>query len=123
MSGMGELIAFVGLCLDEEEDLARVAAALTRSPWTSEGSTVMCSDGMVVARVQDGERATAEHIALNDPARVLAEVEAKRQIIEECDSGITGWTDPGEKDRCRDILRLLAQPFAGHPGWREEWRT
>lgn len=53
----------------------------------------------------------------------LADIAAKRLILDECDSGIEGWTHPGEKERCRDIVRLLAQPYADRPGYREEWRV
>jgi hypothetical protein len=30
---------------------------------------------------------------------------------------------PIARRRLRDVLRLLAQPYAGRDGWREEWRT
>ena len=83
-----------------------------------------------------------EHIARHDPARVLAECEAKRRIVE-------GHRDGGESqgylpDRYGDMdhacttcgtfgeygepwpcstLRALALPYADHPDWREEWRA
>jgi hypothetical protein len=58
------------------------------------------------------------------PTRLLAEVDAKRRIIDLIvlnadsqplyrDSGAEVW---------EDALRLLALPFAGHPHFREEWR-
>jgi hypothetical protein len=70
------------------------------------------------------------HIARHDPARVLAEVDAKRRIIEQhhC-SGVTCprcslGTEDGEvvfeRDPC-GTLRLLALPYAGHPDYRGEW--
>jgi hypothetical protein len=74
-----------------------------------------------------------------DPNRVLAEVEqgraeveAKRRILDEHDS----YGGYGERcQTCRDpnddlaagaplpcpTVRLLALPYAGRPGWREEW--
>lgn len=70
------------------------------------------------------------HIAQWSPARVLAECAAKRQIIETCQHGhelleqdpndpeIVGWSDG-----LSDAVRALAQPYAGRPGWRDEWRT
>jgi hypothetical protein len=49
---------------------------------------------------------------LVEPARVLAECDAKRRIIA-----------LGEKDSdWSDVLALLALPYADAPGWREEWR-
>lgn len=49
----------------------------------------------------------AEHIVRHDPARVLAEVEAKRRIVFEV---------------AMPVLALLALPYADHPDYREEWR-
>ncbi len=60
-----------------------------------------------------------------NPARVLAECEAKRRIV-------NGWIDPfGEwtatqaaaaaQQKAR-TLRLLALPYADHPAFQEEWR-
>jgi hypothetical protein len=79
----------------------------------------------------------AEHIARWDPARVLAEVEAKRRILDvilayeakiDGEWGCCHSADAIGAGRCPEIdpneihaLRLLAQPYAGWPGWREEW--
>lgn len=68
----------------------------------------------------DHERlANAEHIARHDPARVLAEVDAKRRIIEvaigEMDHGDFGWA-------WSQVLALLALPYADRPGYQDEWR-
>ena len=57
-------------------------------------------------------RGARDHIARWDPARVLAECEAKRRLIA-----------LGEKDSYwDDVLRILALPYADHPDYREEWR-
>jgi hypothetical protein len=80
----------------------------------------------------------AAHIARHDPARVLAEVEAKRAILElhkevphkydthpasycaSCgDQGCCGH----DVDYPCETIKALAQPYAGRPGWREEWAT
>jgi hypothetical protein len=50
----------------------------------------------------------ANHIARWDPARVLAECEARRRIVTEC-----GW---------ETVMRHLALPYADHPDYRDEWR-
>lgn len=66
------------------------------------------------------------------PARVLAECEAKRGIVANHASTVTGWhEDDGESVLyctwchrqwpCAD-LRLLALPYADHEAYREEWR-
>jgi hypothetical protein len=70
-----------------------------------------------------------------DPARVLAECEAKRRIVEPWRAGLTE-PDPfsvslgseenwryGIHSQAREaILRLLALPYANHPDYRQEWR-
>lgn len=69
---------------------------------------------------------TAEHIARQDPARVLAECDAKRRIL----SVLTAWEpDPAcqeeaetpEHDAWR-MLTYLALPYSEHPDYRDEWR-
>ena len=69
----------------------------------------------------------AWHIARWDPARVLAECEAKRRIVEVHLSG-EAWCDHcsggehrGNPDAC-PTLRLLALPYADHPDYDETWR-
>jgi hypothetical protein len=64
------------------------------------------------------------------PARVLAEVEAKRRIVAEyaneqwvMEQGHrTEWTEGGQAAR-ETVLRLLAQPYADHPDYDEAWRV
>lgn len=76
--------------------------------------------------------ADAAHIARWDPARVLAECQAKARIVSNHASTTTGWhDDEGEhvlycrwchrQWPCAD-LRALALPYADHPNYREEWR-
>lgn len=89
--------------------------------------------------------ADAEHIARHDPARVLAECEAKRRIVGHHQYGMGSrivW--PGVTEEAYEVcsacyersddgyasnakapcmtLRLLALPFADHPDYDEAWR-
>jgi hypothetical protein len=72
---------------------------------------------------------TAAHIARWDPARVLAEVKAKRFVIEtlrsyEPDDEWDTEPDMGKRsNNAAGAVRRLAQQFAGRPGWDEAWRT
>jgi hypothetical protein len=74
----------------------------------------------------------AAHIALNDPAYVLADIAAKRRILAEVveliDSldariesewGSGAYRPTGESDL---LLQLLALPFADHPDYDPAWR-
>jgi hypothetical protein len=67
----------------------------------------------------------AEHMALHDPLRVLAECEAKRQIIvwhqQYNPTGCGGEENHGREDQC-PTLQALALPYASHPDYREEWQ-
>jgi len=62
----------------------------------------------------------ADHIATHDPARVLAECDAKRRIVEQWDDH--GWTGPGWDYMKERMLSLLAIPYADHPDYDESWR-
>lgn len=109
------LTEFITARLDEDEAVARGAAR--------------DGEGAIDWAGESGP--TDVHIARHDPARVLAEVEAKRRIVEH-------WTLLAEQaaeapDHLRRMLssqvtglgvavRLLALPYADHPDYDERWR-
>lgn len=125
------LVEFLRARHDEDEQVARDASP---GPWrpNAERDQVLACDDIEVA---DGFalsghqlRATVEHIARHDPARVLAEVEAKRRVIEiharehECvGSGGERTANDGSEWPCL-TLRLHGLPHDQHPDYREEWR-
>lgn len=150
---MDELIAFVRAALDEDERVAREApgpawcraierdgepgrwrgikAELVTLPDPHPGDSLSVGAvGATVARC-DGRR-EAEHIARWDPARVLAEVEAKRRVLDRYEDARARQQDPDYSQLAADeqvseyedwIIPALAQPYAGRPGWQEEWRA
>ena len=72
-------------------------------------------------RHPDWCRAVADDQACDcdGPARVLAECEAKRRIVEREPL----WNDPPEvRELYDDTLRDLAAIYADHPDYDEEWR-
>jgi len=83
-------------------------------------------DYVVPCGKEDGYGAGTDlaiHIARHDPARVLADVEAKRRIVESITTyalvptaPLTPWHHHGS-----EVLRLLALPHVGHPDYRAEW--
>jgi hypothetical protein len=148
---MTDLVAFVRACLDDDE---RVARAATPGPWRLDAGLrlpeqidVVSVDYFTVC--EDLEDTDAVHIARHDPVRVLADIKAKRAILElhdgehycpELKTGVyphdwpsaAPWGSAGEAWRHASsehfegpcpTLRLLAQPFAGKEGFREEWRA
>lgn len=131
----------------DEDDAA--AAKATQGRWKLWGMTVLAdpvgrsnhADGIDVAHTvttdSQGHPRTwdADHIARWDPTRVHDECEAKRRLINDVHhSRGDAYTQPGECAGCGtgggygvDIddcptLRVLAQPYAGHDDYRQEWR-
>lgn len=123
---MSDLVAFLRARYDED---AEKALAASPGPWSpnAEADEVVACDGITVA---DGFalsgrqlRATVEHIAEWDPARVLADVDAKRRILERAVAEIESQDPPrASAIFASGVLLLLALPYADHPDYRQEWR-
>ncbi|WP_314411377.1 DUF6221 family protein [Streptomyces kroppenstedtii] len=128
-SVMDDLVRWLGKQLDEDERIAR----RVESSWRQIGET-----GVIVA--SDGERAEecangnwtgiAEHIVQHDPARVLREVEADRQLLAtytDAQATIDALTHPdmydvGRAQGLEEAVRHRALRLDGRAGYREEWR-
>ena len=116
-----DLAGFLLARIEEDEAVAR-AASFQVHEWLPGDDAVReaISFGFhPVADVYDC-REVADHIARFDPARVLAECEAKRRII-----AAAGPTDTWESDYAQGIdhaIRCLASVYSSHPDYREEWR-
>ncbi|MGY1843008.1 DUF6221 family protein [Modestobacter sp. SYSU DS0875] len=77
---------------------------------------------------------SAHHIVRWDPERVVAECDAKRRVVEGCAAALVVPPlhrkllassvnyDRGRRELADQALRLLALPYADHPGYRQEWR-
>jgi hypothetical protein len=70
----------------------------------------------------------AKHVRTHDPARVLAECEAKRRIVGIHSGPEFGverrhlcWDSLIRDDKC-ETLHALALPYADHLDYREEWK-
>lgn len=133
------LVEFLRARLAEDQQWARAAAEGDGYAGWDVPSTGVVQvaggdlDGLVVAPCE-----AAHHIARHDPARVLAEVEAKRRIVHAHDrphhcsgeqSVVDGqpwelWEDEHTENTegvCY-TLRLLALPDADHPDYDPTWR-
>ncbi|MGW2550720.1 DUF6221 family protein [Streptomyces sp. NPDC001635] len=145
-SGAIVLVEFLRARLGEDAEAARDATA---GPWAAEHPEGSWGDDPEARLVGGGKiigslsndyngHLNADHIARHDPARVLADVEAKRQIMAEHemvptstradgDSGceicapVYSWGKEIEAGPCRTLL-LLALPYSGHPDYREGWK-
>lgn len=140
-----ELVIWLRAALDEDERMAR---AVTQGAWKLWGMDVMAdpngtsnyNTAVFVARTHHHAGLlthNAQHIATWDPARALAEVDAKRRILDYCETMFRNDRIANSHsnllfDSMRDklklltiqaakTLRLLALPYADRPGYREEW--
>lgn len=110
-----ELVTWLRAQLEDDERVARTGQADGISQWIAlEDGVVINADSWRIANAtaEDDKREVAEHIARWDPARVLAEVDAKRRILDDF-----SW----EAGQVRAIM-FLALPYADRPGYREEWK-
>lgn len=142
MSG-NDLADFLLARLDEDEVIARAA---NPGPWTWVGSLRprVASElkygapgpngwGTVLATSpHDVDATDADHIARWDPAAVLADCAAKRAVVEVLAKQAAAcppddWPEDGEimkaplADNARHLLRLLVQPYSGHPHFHPSW--
>lgn len=137
------LVEFLRARLDEREQAAQAA---TRGPWWAVGTLFPEEgshaeemlrgyvDGLDAGEVtkEDIKGADAWHIALNDPSAVLADVEAKRRIVDDLyapklpydheDSALSYVHARGWNAAVAATLRLLALPYADHPDYDPSWR-
>jgi hypothetical protein len=122
---MDELVRWLGEQLDEDE---RIARAATLGPWVQSGIgdygwTVDFGRPGAGVETADTEQgfADADFIAAHNPARVLHEINAKRRVISSLQHLLRG-EDPFVSSIADDSLRLLAEPYADRPGYRDQWR-
>lgn len=132
---MDELVRWLGEQLDEDERTAR----RVESSWRQIGETgvIVASDGDRAEECANGNwSGIAEHIVEHDPAQVLREIDAKRQILALHTSfqvegdpwagcNTCSWRDEMEDLRVQwpcPTLRLLVLPYANRPGYQEKWR-
>lgn len=141
---MGDLIDFLLARLDEDEQRAREAASANpgsaATQWSAEKVDYQDWRGwrkvwaVRPARVEGIDLAicksdilpkVATHIARHDPARVLRDVEANRQIVDECAKYLGGEDNElmwHAARLARRTLLYLAQRHADHDCYQEEWR-
>jgi hypothetical protein len=150
-----DLVAFLRARLDDDEQTAH-AATLGPWEWTPEEDVWgHCGPALIRAGFDgEGDRELVEvlsgwghdawgmhvsdndaaHIARHDPARVLADVEAKRQLLDDYEQVMdTRRAHPNDPASAGALLALhkaikrLALPYADHPDYKEsgaheEWK-
>ncbi|MBH5334630.1 hypothetical protein IHE55_07365 [Streptomyces pactum] len=146
-----DLLTFLHARYDEDEAAARSAGGIVE--WHVPARRAVMAEGFGEAEPYDASLRTllerddslmpfgcvavtdhdadARFIARFDPARVVAEVEAKRALLrmyeqpERSDAlpeSVNRFTASTQRQVLDAVFRRLALPYAGHPDYREEWR-
>lgn len=121
-----DLIEFLRARIAEDEAVARGAFGDDLGGgWRARDDSGYLDD-LDGAQITDGlQPDEAQHIAHWDPARVLAECEAKKRLLEQFrlrGDSVRATVRPTTGGVWDDLLRLLALPYAEHEDYREEWR-
>lgn len=115
--------------IEEDEELARAAVQDGGGErWqisVVHGAMVQLDDGtewggetVIYDEGRPGEEQAA-HIARHDPARVLAECEAKREIVR-LHATDADCREARNRHGCETLIALVAV-FSDHPDFRSEW--
>jgi len=121
-----DIAQWLGARLDEDERIARAAHVPN---WSTDGRRGVYY-GVEDSWMTDAlTTADADHIAAHDPARVLREIDAKRQLVERHERAMENrrahpedLASAGALLALHGAVKLLALPYADRPGYREEWR-
>lgn len=128
---MVDLVQWLTACLDADAVKAQAAIDaefITCGQWLARGPY---GDGDRYGNIQselneqiiehDLLWPQAVHIVAWDPARVLREIDAKRKllahVVEQIENAEVWWLE----DVLTPVLKHLAAPYSGRPGFREEW--
>lgn len=125
-----DLVAFLRARLDEDEQAAQ-EAHYEGQRWLSEEEDVCRWPDDELVHIAD-RKCDARHIARWDPVRVLAEVQAKRRIIEMYENADAAQRagSISERNRTQDeaavdvlgeAVHALAAVYASHPDYRGAW--
>lgn len=139
---MSGIVEFLTARLDEDEQDAKDAASRRGPHWLAEeyrddgwgvsrDRAVIASGKPIVTEDNDYSSAmTIDHIARHDPARVLADVAAKRAIVDEYMAAVRSVAEyPDDRSAImaewsfKRAVRRLAQPHADHPDFDPAWKT
>jgi hypothetical protein len=128
-----DLVQFLRDRLDEDEALAVSGETWSAFEESSQGTRRVDVDYSIERVVACTRAWRGLHIARHHPARVLAEVEAKRDVVARYEFACKEAAQPGISEEEREtrlqvagalqsVVLCLAAPYADHPDYREEWR-
>ncbi len=124
------IIDFINARLDEDEKAAKAA---TPSPWNlrlhEADDKIMTESGDALIDAKSYEEVVIEvsdedlsHISRHDPARVLREVAAKREVLDVC-KHVHGHVSGNETadNLAESVLMSLANAWSTHADFKPEW--
>jgi hypothetical protein len=129
---VNELVKFLQARLDEDEEAAREAMRYVEGSWSAHRGAVLAplhglpaGDGQAF-KVAPG---TQPHIVRHDPERVLADVAAKRRVVERYLVLIEDFapvfetaTEYARRLALEEVLEDLASAYDAHGDHPEVWR-
>lgn len=125
---MDDLVAFLRARLDEDEAAAAAAQQETTGCWTARetywgGGAVVEDCGGALILPTAANDVHYPHVARHGPARVLAEVEAKRELLRvaEAAADFAPTFTTGVAAKLEDVLRRFAWAYREHPDYRPKW--
>ena len=134
-----EIAEFLLARIAEDEAVAKTAYGSDPSPWVGDGwlrnnrgdHLFFTGDG----DTPEADEETTRHIARWDPARVLAECEARRQVVQgyrEAWEMAKQLARAGQEEEAQAVrygrvglesaLVALALPYADHPDYDPKWK-
>ncbi|MEV8639454.1 DUF6221 family protein [Streptosporangium sp. NPDC051023] len=123
-----DLISFLRARFDEDEQVVRVDPGFSQEwhteraradPHDESRACVRSSQGDVITGDVDVER--ARHIAHYDPARMLRDVQARQHTLVRCQEEMLSGI-PRLVHFAKRTLWEMAQPYADHDDYQEEWK-
>lgn len=118
-----DLVTFLRARFDEDEGQARRASEDAGLNWDEPASGLVQTANDLYPL---SDSRVSRHIVRHDPTRVLAEVVAKRAMIDAYESRSEVSSDPCESCWAQGLgegLRLLAGAYDVHPDYRPEWAS
>ncbi len=117
-------VLWLGAQLDEDERIARRAGDSFRQ--IGETGVIVATEGDRAEECASANWAgIAEHIVRHDPARVLREIDSKRQLLAEyrlanAEGKYPDWAG-GYASGLEYAVQLAAADYADRPGYDPEW--
>lgn len=116
---MNELVEWLRGQLADDEKTARAA---TPGPWSArfQDTGAVVDPGVAFDREEGGVGwEDAVHIARHDPAAVLADIDAKRAVLDLLNL-TAGPHDPAT-GVLNEVVHALARAYRHKPGWKSSW--